>query len=408
MTRSAGSRAAPGFAYLVAVLLVAQALGTMATSTLPAVVPKVAETYGVSSALIGYQISLLAGAMLFSLTFGGNLSVRWGACRVTQIGLGCLIAGSLVAVVPHVFFIFASAIGLGLGYGLITPSASHLLARYTPVKNRNLVFSLTQSGVPLGGAGAALLGPAIAVAAGWQWALLVNALAMTALLPLLQRGRAEWDNDRDPRARGTVKPFAGVAGIWQRPTLRLLSIAGGCFVIVQVCISTFTVVLFAEEMKHGLIQAGFILLASQVGGILGRVFWGWLADLTQACFAVLAALAAVMMAAALACAIIEPDWPIVLSCALFFVFGSTASGWNGAFLAEVARLAPDKSISSVTGGSLVYVNIGKMLGPIAFANAYLAGGSYAYVFALLALPAAAGLACMLAALIRPLRAARRL
>jgi hypothetical protein len=111
MMKSAGSRAAPTFSYLLVVLLAAQALGTMATSTLPAVVPKVAETYGVSSALIGYQISLLAIAMLVSLTFGGNLSVRWGACRVTQVGIACLIAGSLTAIIPHVAFIFASAIG---------------------------------------------------------------------------------------------------------------------------------------------------------------------------------------------------------------------------------------------------------------------------------------------------------
>ena len=57
----------------------------------------------------------------------------------------------------------------------------------------------------------------------------------------------------------------------------------------------------------------------------------------------------------------------------------------------------DGPAPAVTGGSLAFVNIGKMIGPIAFANAYLAGGSYAVAFALLALPAAAGLACMLAA-----------
>lgn len=397
---------APDFLFLVCVLLGAQALGTMATSILPAVAPKVAQTYGVPSALIGYQISLLAAAMLVSLVFGGNLSIRWGACRVTQVGLALLITGCIIAVLPHVAFVFLSAIALGLGYGVITPSASHLLARFTRAKNRNLVFSLKQSGVPLGGVGAAVIAPAIAVNVGWQWALLVTALAMALLLPLLERGRAGWDGDRDPMAKVTVNPFGGIAIIWNHPALRLLSISGGCFVVVQVCISTFTVVLFAEEMRFGLVQAGIVLMASQVGGIIGRVFWGWLADLTGNCFAVLAVLAAVMFGAALLSVAITPSWPMALSCLLFFVFGSTASGWNGAFLAEVARLAPGKSISSATGGSLVFVNVGKMLGPIAFANAYLASGSYALAFGLLALPAAAGLACVLAAHNREMRAAQ--
>lgn len=375
----------------------------MATSTLPAIVPKVAETYDVSSALIGYQISLLAAAMLVSLVFGGNLSVRWGACRVTQFGLGLLIVGCVIAVLPHVAFVFLSAVALGLGYGLITPSASHLLARFTAAKNRNLVFSFKQSGVPLGGVAAAIIAPAIAVSAGWQWALVGNAVAMALLVPLLERGRARWDDDRDPLATVTVNPFGGVATIWRHPALRLLSIAGGCFVIVQICLSTFTVVLFAEEMRFGLIQAGIVLMASQLGGVFGRVFWGWLADLTRYCFAVLAALAAVMLIASLLCIAITPHWPIFLSCTLFFVLGSTASGWNGAFLAEVARQSPRRAISSATGGSLVFVNIGKMLGPIAFTNAYLTGGSYAIAFGLLALPAAAGLACVWVAHAQELR-----
>jgi MFS family permease len=387
----------PGFAYFLGVLLAGQTLGTMATMILPAVAPKVAETYGVHSSLIGYQISLLAVAMLVSLVFGGNLSVRWGACRTTQVGLSLLIAGCLIATAPHIVFFFLSAIGLGLGYGMITPSASHLLMRFTPAKRRNLIFSVKQSGVPLGGIGAAMITPSVALAFGWQWALLGNALMMLVLIGLLQRGRAYWDDDRQPQAKMVSNPFGGIATIWNHPALRLMSIAGGCFVIVQICMSTFTVVLFAEEMHLGLVQAGLILTASQVGGVIGRMFWGWIADLVRDCYAVLSVLAAVMLAASLLCLVITPSWPMLASCALFFVFGSTASGWNGAYLAEVARLSPREAVSRATGGSLFFVNVGKMIGPIAFANAYFIGGSYTLAFGLLAIPAGAGLVCLLAA-----------
>ena len=66
-------------------------------------------------------------------------------------------------------------------------------------------------------------------------------------------------------------------------------------------------------------------------------------------------------------------------------------------VAEVARLTPRPQISRMTGGSLAYVNVCKMVGPILFTNAYLAGGSYSLAFALLAVPAGIGLACVLAA-----------
>jgi hypothetical protein len=85
------------------------------------------------------------------------------------------------------------------------------------------------------------------------------------------------------------------------------------------------------------------------------------------------------------------------ACLLFFVMGSTASGWNGAFLGEVARLAPPDQISPLTGGSLVYVNTGKAIGPIACANVFLLTGDYTLTFALLAVPAAVGTACVWAA-----------
>jgi MFS family permease len=391
------SAPAPGFGYLLGGLLAAQTVGTVATMILPAAAPKVAQTYGVDSSLIGYQISVLAAAMIFALVFCGNWSVRWGGCRVTQAGVALLAAGSVIATLPHVAFLFVASIALGLGYGLLSPSASHLLMRFTPPKRRNLIFSLKQTGVPLGGIAAALVTPAVAVAFGWQWALIGNAVLLITIIIMLERGRAHWDNDRQPAAQRAFNPFGGIATVWRHRPLRLLSIAGGCLVVVQISISTFTVVLFAEEMAYTLIQAGFVLTASQVGGVAGRIFWGWAADLVHNCYTVLAVLTAVMLVAALACYAITPAWPIVASSLLFFVFGSTASGWNGAFMAEVARLAPAQAVSSATGGSLFFVNIGKMLGPIILVYAYALAGSYSAAFALLGIPAAIGLLCLLSA-----------
>lgn len=387
----------PGFPLLIATMLGAQTLGTMATMLIPAVAPKIAATYDVPSSLVGYQISLLAAAMLVSLTFGGNFCVRWGACRVTQIGLALLTAGCVIATLPHVGFLFAGAVALGLGYGLLSPSASHLLMRFTPPARRNLIFSLKQTGVPLGGIAAATIGPQLAVSIGWQWALLGDAALIAVLAALAQRGRRHWDDDREPAVPALSNPLEGLATVWRHPVLRLFSIAGGCFVMAQIGISTFTVILFNEEMRYTLVEAGIVLTAAQAGGVAGRIFWGWLADALRNCYTTLAWLAGAMLGAALLCAAITPSWPLLAASLLFFVFGSTASGWNGAFLAEVARLAPGGKVSSATGGSLVFVNTGKMLGPMAVAYFYALAGRYSAAFALLAVPALVGLGCVLAA-----------
>ncbi|HTE14208.1 MAG TPA: MFS transporter [Burkholderiales bacterium] len=387
----------PPFVVLLTVLMLGQALGTMATSILPTVAPKVVESYRISSALIGYQVSLISLAMLVSLVFGGNLSVRWGGCRVSQLGLALCIIGCIVAVLPHQGFMLLSALPMGLGYGLVSPATSQVLMRFTPPARRNFIFSLKQTGVPLGGIAAAGIAPGVAVWAGWQWALIGNAAALAILMLIMQRHRAYWDDDRDPNAPLTADPFRGLAIVWRDRALRLLGIAGGAFVIMQLALLTFTVIFFVEEMTLGLVQAGIILMASQVGGVAGRLFWGWVADAFRDCFKALALLGAVMSVTTLLCITITPAWPLVASCALFFVLGTTASGWNGAFLAEVARLAPKGSVSTATGGSLFLVNIGKFIGPILFTLAYQMSGSYASAFALMALPSALGLWCVLRA-----------
>lgn len=387
----------PSFGFMVGVLLAGQTIGTMGTTMIPAVAPKVAQTYGISSALVGYQISMLALAMIVALAFGAKFNRRWGSTRMQQIGLALVATGGLIAILPHVAFFFLASIALGLGYGTLTPSASNLLIRFTPEARRNLIFSLKQTGVPLGGIGAALITPAVAVAFGWQWAIAGNSLALYALVLVLQRARPHWDTDRDPEAAIGGNPFSSVMTIWRHPALRLLSISGGCFVIVQFGITTFTVILFNEQLGWGLIEAGIVLTASQVGGVTGRMFWGWMADRMGNAFSALLFLGAVMVVSSLLCVALTPDWPMAAACALFFVMGSTASGWNGAFLAEVARLVPRDTISTATGGSLVYVNSGKAIGPIAFANVALLTGDYTATFALLAVPAAAGLWCLWAA-----------
>ncbi len=393
-TETADPAARPTFGFMLGVLLAGQTIGTMGTTMIPAVAPKVAETYGMPSALVGYQISLLAVAMIVALAFGSHFNRRWGSTRMQQIGLTLVATGGLIAILPHVAFFFLASIALGLGYGSLTPSASNLLMRFTPPARRNLIFSLKQTGVPLGGIGAALITPAVAVAWGWQWAIAGNALVLYALVFVLHRARPYWDDDRDPQAKITGNPFAGVVTIWRHPSLRLLSLSGGCFVVVQIGITTFTVILFNEQLGWGLIEAGIVLTASQVGGVAGRMFWGWLADYTRNAFAALVALGVVMTVSTLGCVFLTPNWPMAAACALFFVMGSTASGWNGAFLAEVARLSPRESISVATGGSLVYVNTGKAVGPIAVATVFMLTGNYTLVFALLAVPAAAGLWCL--------------
>lgn len=382
------------FVTLVVNLTAAHTIGTIATMTLPAIAPIAAQAYGVPVYMVGYQAIFLSLGIIVALVFGGNLSLRWGAIRVNQAGLTLLAAGTAMLSVPNVATAVPAALSIGIGYGSLTPSASHILIRYTPAHRRNMVFSLKQSGVPLGGVLTAIVMPAIAVTAGWQWALWIDAAAALVMALVMERWRKRWDDDRVASTPLAASPMGSLAIIWRERRLRLMAIGGAGIVVSQICMQNYTVAMFYEEFSMPLVQAGLILTVAQVGGVCGRLFWGWHADRIRDALLALIMLAATLIVTTLCMTLLSADWPRVLVYILFFVLGMTASGWNGVVLGEVARAAPAGQVSSATGGALFFVNVGSTAAPLLFAAAFTTLGSYSESFGLLVLPSIAALACM--------------
>ena len=83
-------------------------------------------------------------------------------------------------------------------------------------------------------------------------------------------------------------------------------------------------------------------------------------------------------------------WPFWAVLGICLLYGATAVGWNGVFLAEVARLAPDGRVAIVTGGTQFFTFAGVFVGPPVFGAVAAAAGSYGAGFVLIAtLPFAA-------------------
>lgn len=402
-SQQAGDSPGLSLAFLVFALTAGHTMSSMAVLVLPAVAPAVARDYGFDASMIGYQISLLSIGMLASLTLIGNMSRKLGAGRTNQIGHALAAGGLLIMLLPWAPFLIVGSLVIGLGYGMLTPSASYLLVRYTPPERRSFVFSLHQVGIPLGGIFAALLGPALTVLAGWRWAVVLSAVLLGAVIVLMQRGRGPWDDDRDSASPAfTPNPLAGVGAIWRHPALRRLTIAGGCFSWAQFCTAAFAVVACVEALGMSLIVAGTVLTVVQLSSAFGRVFIGWLVDRVHDTPRVLAWMAGVLVLACLAALAMSPALPLPAVYLLFAVLGGASGCWPGAILAEVGRLTPQGQISLAVSGSLVIFNIGKFIGPILFVNVYALTKSYGVTFASVAIPAAIALACLITA---PRRAA---
>jgi fucose permease len=111
-----------------------------------------------------------------------------------------------------------------------------------------------------------------------------------------------------------------------------------------------------------------------------------------------------MAAAAGTMALSSPEWSRALMTVLCAVFGGTAIGWNGVYLAEVARQAPGGKTVEATGGALFFTFFGVLITPPIFAAIVESGGSYGMAFAAVAAPT---LVCGLWLLLRSPAADRR-
>jgi MFS family permease len=295
--------------------------------------------------------------------------------------------GLALCAVPRVGAMALGAILVGFGYGPITPASSHLLARTTPVHRMSLVFSIKQTGVPLGGALAGAIVPGLQAVAGWQQALVAVAIANVLCGVLAQSLRAQFDGDRDPgRALGIGNFLHPVRLVLADTGLRKLAACSFVFSLAQLSLTTFLVTYLTDSLAYGLVAAGAMLSIAQVGAVLGRVVWGYASDRWFGARRMLAVLASFMTLGAIATALLHAQMPSLLVAAVLFVFGASAIGWNGVYLAQVARQAPAGQAGLATGGTLAITFLGVVLGPPVFGALSGMFGGYRAGFAALAVP----------------------
>jgi MFS family permease len=347
--------------------LVIQAMVAMALLTLPVIAPVVAQALQVSPALVGLYVSVTyAGAMVATL-MGGATVARMGAIRVSQWGLVLCAVGLVLCAVPWLPAMVLGAVLIGLGYGPITPASSHLLARTTPKAQMSLVFSIKQTGVPLGSMLAGAIVPPLALLIDWQLSMLVVAALCLVCAGVSQSLRAELDSDRQAdlhiRWGSLIEPIRMVLA---HRALLTMAACSFMFSMVQLSLTTYLVTFLHDDLSYGLVAAGLALSVTQLGGIGGRVAWGYVADRWLGPRRMLLLLASMMAVCALASAFLTTDTPHGVVIAILVGFGASAIGWNGVYLAEVARRAPPGMASMATGGTLAFTFLGVVLGPPMF------------------------------------------
>ncbi len=374
---------------LIATLAI-QALVSMAVLTPPVLAALAAPDIGVAAERVGLFTALIYGGAIVTSASSGAFLARMGPLRLSQICLVFCAFGLALGASGMMLVVALGAILMGFGYGPVTPASSHILIRQTAPERRSFVFSLKQTGVPVGGAMAGFLAAPLAVAIGWRGAALAVAAMCVAVALAVEPLRPGFDGADKGVARSGAGVLAGIRLVLQIPSLRRLALSSTTFSATQLSFATFLVTFLTQRTGMSLVVAGAVMAVAQGGGIVGRIVFGWVADRLLPPSRLLALLGFGMAIASLATALISASWPLAAIFLVATMLGTTGISWNGVYLAEVARLAPAGTAGAATGGALSITFFGIVLGPALFGLVVSLSDSYALAFALLAAGALVG------------------
>ncbi|MGY9057046.1 MAG: MFS transporter [Alphaproteobacteria bacterium] len=379
-------------------MMIQQAFSYVCQIVMPILADRLAEEFGISRGWLGFYLALQNVVAIIAAIGCGGFILRYGPVRVSQVTL-FLMGGSLVIIASGQLWLYPLGAMLMGAASVSTPASSHILARVCPPRLAPLVFSIKQTGVPVGALIGGLLLPFLlgvvvysdvigeTIRVSHFGAALITALIVFAVAITLQPIRDHFDEDRDPATkisfgdlRATMKAVLG------NPPLRDLAFAAFAFGGLQALFSGFFVLFLIDGLGYSEIEAGTAFAISSFTAIWARIMWGWLAGGYVSPRYLLAAIGLIAGIAAIIVARFDVSWGLFEITLVAIVFNISAISWHGLLLAETARLAPKENVGGVTGGVLAFTSIAMMIYPAVYGAIFASTGSYSIGFLLAAVP----------------------
>ena len=363
-----------------------QLMAAIAIFTIPVLATEIARDLALDPVAAGfYTATLFTGAIIGSAAaarvtrligaFVGSLT----ALVLIAVGIGLLATANLVILAPAVLL-------AGFGYGLVNPTASALLVRVTRPERRGWVFSVKQTGIPIGSAVGGFVAPPMAHALGLAGdtardlgRLHTLDLAVRAECGEVDaRGACTWRAVRGRHPVAAALPGPPDPGTWFAGPGRPAALPGDL---------PHRTSGSQRRIGPGRRRPGVRLLADRRRGRpslvgQGRRLVRWARTLCVV--GILGSIAGFFAAA------LDPGWPIPAMVTLATVFGATSLAWNGVFFAEIVRIVRPEEVAAATGGAQLFTYTGIMAGPLLFAAVASLAGAFGPAYAVLAAVALPG------------------
>jgi predicted MFS family arabinose efflux permease len=361
---------------VAAIALIALLIDSLIVRSLILLAPLIRSGLEINESQFGYFMSaLMLGTLLTTLPIGSLLehfSTRWAfGIILTITGVGLFI----VADQETFYGLTAMLFALGILRAGIIPLTNRVVAENFDPKQRGAITGFIFAAVPLGGFLGALVLPALGEAfdwgAGYQLMGIVAFIGGILAWILLSKDKK---NETGSQTRMAFKTLGSKAFI-------VLAATYGLFALCMTT-ETYITLYLVDVVKISALVAGTFFGIIQLIGVVGRLFWGILADryFSNNRWWLLAFTSGIMLLSIILLIRLTPQSPYWVIAIDMIGFGlSAASSW-AILCTLVGDLVGLGVVANATAIIFFITNITDASGPVIFGNVLRITQSYQKAF----------------------------
>ena len=323
---------------------------------------------------MGWVFSAGVLGMLPGAFIGGRLADRYGRKRVLMASVALFGLFSLATAIAWDYnSLIVARFLTGVGLGASLPNLIALTSEVAGPKLRGTAVSMMYCGVPLGAAGAALVG-VNDLGIGWQLVFYIGGFVPLLIIPLL--GFYLPESQAFSKAAGGTVTVTGLLfkGGNAKPTLLLWVSFFFTLMITYILINWLPSLLMAQGFTKA--DSSWIVLSMQIGAAVGTLFLGALMDRVPAWvmslviyMGILSALAGLYFSVSMAAMLVAG-----------FVAGIFTTGGQSVLYALAPLYYPAIGRATGVGTAVAIGRIGAMSGPLVVGKMLALGTGSAGIF----------------------------
>jgi sugar phosphate permease len=343
------------------------ALGTAAQASYAAVflgvavlAPFLRADYDLSLTAIGLALATVSIGSMVTLLPWGLLADRIGERAVLAGGLGAAAVAMVAAAYASSFASLVAALTVAGAAGASVNAASgRAVMSWFDAGQRGFALGIRQTAIPIGGAVAALVLPAVATAGGLRAAFLALAGGCFGAAVAGGIGLREAPPDREETLTRSEHPLRD-RRIWR------LAVASALLVGAQMSVLAFAVLFLHDERSLSTAVAAALLAIMQLLGAGLRIGMGRWSDRVGRRVAPLLRLS-FALAVALATSAALTEAPLALLLPALVLAGALGLSWNGLAFTATAELAGRARSGAALGFQQTALSIAAAATPPLFA-----------------------------------------